>query len=152
MENFFKWIGKEIPDEEVIIWFNVHNMNYEKIELYGDIFKTLSYLIQDTYLGEENHETKISLSVEDKELHFEWCWAKMIENFAKEKIFIESDGEHKKYLKNFFGETFYNQQDKNIKDEVFVFVDQVFEVNKKFSKADLDILTEIYKLMEKNVK
>jgi hypothetical protein len=103
-------------------------------------------------LGEENHETKISLSVEDKELHFEWCWKKLIENFEKEKIFIKSEGEHKNYLKNFFSETFYNQKDKNIKTEVFVFVDQVFEVNKKFSKADLDILTEIYKFMEKNIK
>jgi hypothetical protein len=40
MENFFNWMSKVIPNDEVIIWFNIHNMHYEKIELYGDIFKS----------------------------------------------------------------------------------------------------------------
>ena len=39
MENFFNWMSKPIPREDIIIWFNVHNMSYEKIELFGDIFK-----------------------------------------------------------------------------------------------------------------
>jgi len=39
MENFFNWMSKPVPPDEVIVWFNVHNMNYEKIELCGDIFK-----------------------------------------------------------------------------------------------------------------
>lgn len=152
MENFFKWIGKEVPKEEVVIWFNVHNMNYEKIELYQDIFKTISQIIRDTYFGEENSETKISLTTEDKELHFEWCWNRLIKNFEEEKIIIEKDGEHKNYLINLFSETFYNQKDSKTKSELFTFLDEIFDVNKKFSKADLDILTEIYKIMEKNVK
>ena len=76
MENFFKWIGKLVPREEVIVWFNVHNMNYEKIELYGDIFKSFSIIIHDTYLGEDNFETKILLTPEDKIAHFDWCWKK----------------------------------------------------------------------------
>jgi molecular chaperone DnaK (HSP70) len=45
MENFFNWMSKPIPKEEVIIWFNVHNMNYEKIELCGDIFRSCIELI-----------------------------------------------------------------------------------------------------------
>jgi hypothetical protein len=65
MENFFDWMAKPIPKDEVIIWFNVHNMIYEKIELYGDIFKSLNAIIVDTYLGDSNSETKINLSDDD---------------------------------------------------------------------------------------
>ena len=152
MENFFNWMSKPIPQDEVIIWFNVHNMNYERIELYGDIFKSLNYIIIDTYMGEETSETKISLSQEDKESHFEWCWNKMIEDFKKENIIIKHGGKHKEYFRSFFFDTFYNQSEKNIKESISNFLVEVFDVEKPFSKSDLDILTELYKLMEKNIE
>ena len=152
MENFFNWMSKPIPQDEVIIWFNVHNMNYERIELYGDIFKSLNYIIIDTYMGEETNETKISLSQEDKESHFEWCWNKMLEDFRRENIIIKHGGEHKEYFRSFFFDTFYNQSERNVKDSIPNFLVEVFDVEKPFSKSDLDILTELYKLMEKNIE
>ena len=152
MENFFNWMSKPIPQDEVIIWFNIHNMNYERIELYGDIFKSLNYIIIDTYMGEETNETKISLSHEDKELHFEWCWNKMVEDFKRENIIIKHGGEHKEYFRSFFFDTFYNQSERNVKDSIPNFLVEVFDVEKPFSKSDLDILTELYKLMEKNIE
>jgi hypothetical protein len=145
-------MSKPIPKDEVIIWFNVHNMNYEKIELYGDIFKSLNYIILDTYMGDETNETRISLSKEDKELHFEWCWNKMLEDFRKENIIIKHGGEHKEYFKSFFFDTFYNQSEKNVKESIPNFLFEVFDVEKPFTKSDLDILTELYKLMEKNIE
>ena len=152
MENFFNWMTKPIPKDEVVIWFNVHNMNYERIELYGDIFKSLNYIIIDTYMGDETNETKISLSQEDKELHFEWCWNKMVEGFKKENIIIKHGGDHKEYFRSFFLDTFYNQSERNVKDSIPNFLFEVFDVEKPFSKSDLDILTELYKLMEKNIE
>ena len=152
MENFFNWMSKPIPQDEVVIWFNVHNMNYERIELYGDIFKSLNYIIIDTYMGEDTSETKISLSQEDKESHFEWCWNKMLEDFRRENIIIKHGGEHKEYFRSFFFDTFYNQSERNVKDSIPNFLVEVFDVEKPFSKSDLDILTELYKLMEKNIE
>jgi len=152
MENFFNWMSKPIPKEEVVIWFNVHNMNYEKIELYGDIFKSLNQVVHDTYMGDDITETKISLSQEDKELHFEWCWKKTIEEFMKENIEILPDGEHKNYFRGFYLDTFYNPTEKNIKGAIPNFVYDVFDVDKDFTKSDLDILTELYKLLEKNIE
>ena len=81
MENFFNWLSKPIPKDEIVTWFNVHNMYYEKIELYGDIFKSLNQIIVDTYLGSDVNETKIVLSEEDNISHFDWCWKKTVENF-----------------------------------------------------------------------
>ena len=155
MENFFNWMSKPIPADEVIIWFNVHNMIYERIELYGDIFKTLNHIIIDTYMGEPtggSSETKISMTQEDKDLHFEWCWNKLVENFKKENISINSMGDHKDYLKSFYMDTFYNQPEKSVKESIPVFLDEIFDVFKPFSKSDLDMITEMYKLMEKNVE
>ena len=150
MENFFNWMSKPVASDEVTIWFNVHNMNYEKIELIGDFFKSIYIKISDTYLGDDYSETKIVLLQEDKDSHFEWVWKKVLEDFSKEKVSIKKEGEHKDYFKDFFMETYYNQTDKNVKSSIPNFITDVFKTQKAFTKSDLDILTEIYKLMDKN--
>jgi hypothetical protein len=143
---------KPIPKEEVIIWFNIHNMNYEKIELYGDISKSLTTIIMDTYLGENSSETKIMISDEDNRSHFDWCWKKMIDGFRKENIIIKSKGEHKEYFESFFMDTFYNQSRESIKHSINKFLTEIFDTEMTYSKSDLDLLTELYKLMEKNME
>ena len=152
MENFFNWMVKPLPKEEVIIWFNVHNMNYEKIELIGDISKSLTKVIMDTYLGDSVSETKIILSEEDNKSHFEWCWKKTIEDFRKENIIIKSNGDHKDYFKSFFLDTYYNQKQDSVKQSIPKFLDEIFDTDVTYSKSDLDLLTELYKLMEKNIE
>ena len=150
MENFFNWMTKPVPKEEIILWFNIHNMTYEKIELCGDFFKSLNQIIMDTYLGDSTLETKISLSNEDNLSHFEWCWTKVIENFRKENIIIKSNGDHKDYFQSFFMDTFYNQIESNLKQSIPKFLNEIFEIGITYSKSDLDLLTELYKLIEKN--
>jgi len=152
MENFFDWMAKPIPKDEVIIWFNVHNMIYEKIELYGDIFKSLNAIIFDTYLGDSDSETKINLSNEDKISHFDWCWNKMVNDFEKENINIKFKGDHKEYFLSFFMDSFYNQRENKIKESISRFLNEIFDTNMVYSKPDLDLLTELYKLMEKNME
>jgi len=152
MENFFNWMSKPVPKEDVVVWFNIHNMNYEKIELYGDIFKSLNFIIIDTYLGDEKSETKIIMSNEDNDSHFNWCWNKLLENFRKENIHIKHGGKHKDYFKSFFDDSFYYQKEENIKNVISHFITEVFDIEKPFSKSDLDILTELYKLLEKNIE
>jgi hypothetical protein len=152
MENFFDWMAKPIPKDEVIIWFNVHNMIYEKIELYGDIFKSLNAIIVDTYLGDSNSETKINLSDDDKISHFDWCWKKMVKDFEKENVNIKFKGDHKEYFQSFFMDSFYNQRENKIKESILRFLNEIFDTNMVYSRPDLDLLTELYKLMEKNME
>jgi hypothetical protein len=143
-------MAKPLPKDEIIIWFNIHNMTYEKIELYGDVFKTLNHIISDTYLGDDISETKITLSDEDKISHFDWCWKKVIDDFKRENIIIKYEGEHKEYFKSFYMETFYNQNEVKIKNSIPKFLSEIFDVTMTYSKSDLDLLTELYKLIEKN--
>jgi len=152
MENFFNWVSKPVPKEEVIVWFNINNINYEKVELYGDFFKSLNMKVTDTFFEEDHYETKINLSEQNKKEHFEWCWIKTIEDFSKENILFNAVGEHKNYFEKFFFDTFYNQNQKNIKEAIPSFLEEVFNLDKPCSKSDLEIITEIYKLMEKNIK
>jgi len=142
---------KPISKEEVIIWFNIHNMNYEKIELYGDVFKTLNYIINDTYMGIDSGETKINLSEEEKYQHFDWSWNKMVDNFKEENVSIKREGDHKDYFQTFYIESFYSPSEKGIKDSITDFLNSTFDTQKVFTKSDLEILTELYKLLDKNI-
>jgi len=152
MENFFNWMSKMVPKDEVEIWFNVHNMNYEKIELFGDIFKSLNYIVMDTYLGNDDVDTRIEINETDKEVHFEWCWEKLIKNFNSENVKIKETGQHKDYFKSFFLDTFYNPKERSLKNAIPNFLEDVFDLEKDFSKPDLDILTELYLLLDKNIQ
>jgi len=152
MENFFNWMTKPLPKDEVITWFNIHNMTYEKIELYGDISKSLTKVIMDTYLGDSVSETKILLSQDDNKSHFDWCWKKIVEDFKREKIFIKKNGEHKEYFEHFFIDTFYNQSIESVRKSIPKFLTEIFDTDITYSKSDLDLLTELYKLMEKNME
>jgi hypothetical protein len=119
--------------------------------LYGDIFESLTTLILETYLGEETNETKIRMSDDDITNHFDWCWKKTIDGFEKENILLDSDGEHKDYVKTFFLDSFYYQKDSEIRSAVKIFVKDLFDIDKVFVKSDLDIITEIYKVFNRTV-
>ena len=143
---------KPIKQEDVDLWFRVNNLNLEKIDLFYDFCESLHLIIIETYLGDSSdNETKIALNQEDVSNHFNWCWTKTLEDFEKENIFFNREGEHYDYFYKFFYEMFYEQKKSQIKDTISNFLENVFEVNKIFSKSDLDILTSTYKILDKNM-
>lgn len=152
MENFFNYIAKPMDPEDVDIWFRVNNIIPEKLELYYDFSLSLYYLIIDTYLGDEkNGETTVILSEEDNQKHFLWCWKKTIENFGREEIMFNDEGEHFEYFSSFFLDIFYNQKEKKIKESIGTFFKDLFDVKKPFTKSDLDLISSIYKSLDKNM-
>ena len=152
--DFINWISKPVPDEELKIWFSVNNIIYERSELYRDFCVSLVILINETYFGDKDgkFESEIQMTDEDNLNHFDWCWNKTIENFKKENIKFLQEGNHKIYFKSFIGDVFYNQKDQTVKKSVSKFLDDLFSRDKGFSKSDLDLLTEIYKLMDSNIE
>jgi len=152
MENFFNYIAKPMDPDDVDIWFRVNNIIPEKMDLYYDFSFSLYYLILDTYLGDDkNTETKIILSEEDNLKHFEWCWNKTIENFQKEEIIFNKKGEHYDYFLSFFTDIFYNQKENKIKSSIGTFFGDLFDRKKPFTKSDLDMISTIYKSLDKNM-
>jgi hypothetical protein len=150
--NFFNYITKQLNKEEVDIWFRTNNIIPEKMELYYDFCNSLYLKITETYLGDsDNGETKITMSEEDKENHFNWCWKKVLEDFQKEEIVFEKDGEHYTYFKVFFDEIFYKQEDKKIRHSIDVFFKDMFDFEKTFTRSDLDMILDIYKNLDNNL-
>ena len=154
MENFYSWMMKPINHDDVEIWFNINNMIFEKRELFADFTRSLIYIIKTTYLGteyDENNETKVYLNDDDKLAHFDWCWNKTIENFLKENLKFKVKGEHRDYFEKFFMDLFYNADSKIIRDNIQKFFDELFDEEKAFTKSDLDMLTDVYKMLNKNL-
>ena len=154
MENFFNYLSKPIPSDEVDLWFKINNMIPEKLELFYDFSQSLNFLISETYLGGfgNTNETNITLSEDDKYKHFEWCFTKIISNYEKEGIFFEDKGNHFNYFRNFFMEIFYNQKEEKVRSSVKNFFNELFKISKTFTKSDLDMILVIYKVMNENLK
>jgi hypothetical protein len=153
MENFFSWVMKPIPEDEVQVWMNVNNIITEKCELFYDFCTSLIMLISETYLGDESlpNETKIILSDEDKKKHFDWCWETTINSFKKENIEFNDRGDHYDYFLVFLTEVFYNQKNMSIRNSLGKFFEELFDRDFPFTKPDLDLFTEVYKLLDKNM-
>lgn len=151
--DFINWISKPVPEEELKIWFSVNNIVYERSELYKDFCVALMTLINDTYFGDKDDkfESEVEMSDEDNMKHFDWCWNKTIENFEKENITFLKEGTHKIYFKSFIADVYYNQTNQTVRKSVTHFLNDIFSREIGFSKSDLDLFTEIYKLMDINV-
>lgn len=150
--NFLEWLTKPVPSDEVETWLNVNNMIVEKIELFYDFSLSLYYLVKDTYLGEDQKGiTKIILTNKEKKDHFDWCWSKNIENFSKESLFFNKEGEHYDYFSGFFKDAFYFQEDEKVRNSIQNFFVGLFTNFNNYTKSDLDMITEIYKMLDKNL-
>lgn len=154
MGNFFSYITKPIKPEEVDILFRANNVIREKMELYSDFTLTLNILVVNTYLGESDtpKETKINLTDEDNQKHFEWCWDKTIGIFQEEGVKFNRKGDHFDYFKSFFDDVFYSRTDKIPRDSVEKFFTDLFEMSKTITQSDLDTLISIYKLMDNSIE
>jgi len=146
---------KPIPKDDVETWFSVNNIILEKKELFSDFVHSLIDLIKSTYLGDQvdtqKTETTIQLKQEDKQKHFDWCWSKTIDAFSKENINFELNGDHKDYFSNLLMDLFYNTENKIISDNIEPFFVNLFDDKVGYSQSDLEMITEIYKLLNKNI-
>jgi hypothetical protein len=129
------------------IWFKAYNISREKLELFHDFIFSLHDLIDMTFLGIDVLEKEI-----DQKGHFNWCWKKTIENFDKEKIHFKENGDHFIYFWNFFYEAFYFSKLENQKDKIPSYIEKVFEFQTKKTKSELEVLLEIYKILNQNLK
>ena len=152
MGRFFEWLTKPMSKEDVYSWYLANNILPELTELFRDFCVSFLYLLKDTYLGDESGDTKVGMTEKQKKEHFIWCWKKTIENFKKENIhFIFSDEDYV-FFEGFFFEMFYNQNDVKIKNAIDNFFIKIFDYQEIKTKSDIEIFTDIYKLLERSLK
>ena len=146
-EGYLQFISSESYKHQIDIWYKAYNISREKTELFHDFLVSLYDLVDNTFLGIDVLESE-----ENQKNHFTWCWDKTIESFNKEKISFKERGEHYQYFWSFFVEAYYfNQLDgRTIKIREYFY--KLFDFKHRKTRSELDMLTEIYKLFDINLK
>jgi hypothetical protein len=155
MGRFFDWLAKPMSQEDITAWYLANNITPELTELFRDFCLSFLNLLNDTYLGDDfddNKETKVGMTTEQKLNHFRWCWGKTIENFKKENTKFNFNETDLEFFEGFFFEVFYSQNDLKIKDSIYTFFRQIFDSKYKKTKSDIEIFTDIYKVLERSLK
>ena len=155
MDYFFNWLSKPMDRNDVDIWFRANNIQREYSELFRDFCFSLFYLMKDTYLGDSHgdaRETKIGMTEDDKRAHFIWCWTKTIENFSKENITFTFSNDDFDYFESFFFEVYYDQPDEGVRESIKTFLEQLFTWDRVYTKSDLEMYTDLYKVMERSLE
>jgi hypothetical protein len=155
MGRFFDWLAKPMSDEDINAWYLANNITPELTELFRDFCISFLNLLKETYLGDDfsdNNETKIGMTNTQKQDHFKWCWKKTIYNFNKENIDFVFDETDSEFFESFFFEVFYNQPDQKVKETIDKFFNQIFDIRRKKTKSDIEVFTDIYKVLERSLK
>jgi hypothetical protein len=144
-KSYLEFISSEDFKNQAEVWYKAYNITRERTELFYDFVLSLYELVESTYMGPELLLTQV-----DQKNHFNWCWDKLISDLEKESILLRERGEHHDYFWLFFQEAFYinDVNSFRIKD----YFHKLFTFDYKKTRSELDILTEMYKLLEFNLK
>lgn len=150
MENkqeFVEFVSPENYKKQIEVWYRAYNISREKTELFHDFLISMHDLVDSTFLGGDVTEAE-----QDQKNHFNWCWDKTISNFEKEKIYFKSRGNYHEYFWNFFLEAYYLPKLENKPVRIRDYFLKLFDFNFIKTRSELDMVMEIYKLLEQNLK
>ena len=146
-ESYLEFVTSENYKHQIDIWYKAYNISREKTDLFYDFLISLYNLVDETYLGPDVIDLQ-----EKQKSHFTWCWDKIIEGFDKEKIYFKERGNCYEYFWNFFLEAFYFNHLDGSPIKIQSYFNTLFDFRLRRTRSELDILSEIYKLFEQNLK
>lgn len=146
MENL-EFISPDSYKHRADVWYRTYNISREKLILFHDFLISLYDLVDSTYMGSD-----VMVIEEDQKNHFNWCWDKTIDNFSKEKIFFKPRSNLYEYFWNLFLEAYYLTKIDNKPVKIVEYFYKLFDINYFKTNSELDIVTEIYKLFDQNLK
>jgi hypothetical protein len=129
------------------IWHRMYNINRDKLILCYDFLISLYELIDETFLGVDVLYNEV-----DQKNHFNWCWNQVIDNFLKEKINFKERGPHYEYFWTFFFEAYYVNKLLGKEHKISEYLDKLFDFRYVKTESELDILSEVYNLLNQNLK
>ena len=145
LNNFIDYFSKKISLNDLNKLNIKQNIDSNCVELYHDFTISLTYIIDETYLGSDYIKDD-----NDIKSHFKWCWLKNIDNFKKEKIYIKESGAHYQYYFDYFYQIYYqSEKTDNLLKEIIEFWGLIFTLNKPKTMSQYDIFIEIYQIFNK---
>ena len=146
-KNYIEHLTSENYRQQLEVWYRANNISREKLELFHDFLISLYEIVDSTYLGSD-----VMFLEEDQYGHFNWCWDKTINSFEKEKIIFKNRGNYYEYFLNFFLEAYYFVKIENKDPKITDYFIKLFDFTYHKTRSELDIVNEIYKLFEQNLK
>ena len=140
------YFSKELTQEQITYLNTINNISSERVDLFKEFSISLTYLIIDTYLGDDTIDNQNALLS-----HFNWCWTNNINNFAKENIYLQSKGEHYYYFLNYFTDIFYDNPKKTdtLNAKLITSWEDTMTMDIPKTKSDYDLFCEIFKTIDK---
>ena len=84
--------------------------------------------------------------------HFNWCVDKVLSDFGEENIIFQDTTQIKEYFYFFYEELFYKRnEDVNKLDKLDKLANLSFNYHRLKSRSDIDVLIELYKLLDKSL-
>ena len=146
IHRFLEYFSKPLSFDQLMYLNQINNITSEKVELFRDFSISLTFLIENTYLGDDVTEFQ-----EDQINHFNWCWKTNISNFKKENIFFQERGEHYYYYLAYFMDIYYGNPNKTqgIFNKMLYFWDDLLSMELIKTKSEHDLFLEVYKTLDK---
>ena len=121
--DFIEYISKNMEKDDLMLLYKINNI-----------------IIDDVTIGEEKNN------------HFKWCWSKVISSFKEERIYFIDVTELFNYFKEFYKESFYYEEDKDIDSikKITEFWGQLFDFSKGKTMSEYETLLELYKIFNKS--
>jgi hypothetical protein len=144
--DFIEYISKNMEKDDLMLLYKINNITQEKLELFFDFIYSLNELVLTTYMGDD-----VTIG-EEKNNHFKWCWSKVISSFKEERIYFIDVTELFNYFKEFYKESFYYEEDKDIGSikKITEFWGQLFDFSKGKTMSEYETLLELYKIFNKS--
>ena len=142
--EFMNYISTPLTYEQMHLLYRANNIKYEKCELFHDFIKSVNKIIYKTYLGQEYISN-------EKEMiqHFNWCVDKVLSDFIEENIIFQDSSQIKEYFYFFYEELFYKRNEGI--DKLNKLANLSFNYHRLKSRSDIDVLIELYKLLDKSL-
>jgi hypothetical protein len=147
VNEFYDYLTREMNENQIEVWLKANNIIPEYSELFYDFVMSLYQVVELTYLGDD-----VVSSIEDKQGHFNWCFNKVIDDFDRENIEFSPKGQHYDYFWTFFEDAFYYEETRESMENIEVFFKNLFNLKGKKTKSELDMYTDLYKILENALK
>lgn len=141
-EEFNMFLNKRLDEDQIETFYRINLINPLKVELFRDFTLSLLDIVHATYPGDDIKSDSYF------ENHFNYCFNKTINNFAKEQLFFNGDDKDiREYFYLTLEETYYNDPNKNnIIDTLKEVYEKIFDMdNIDKTQSDMEIFIDIYR-------
>lgn len=145
-KQLIETIKKDLTDTELSVFYKQNGIIFEYVDIFRDLAISLVNIVSSTYLGD-------SITDPSKQLkHFQWCWQKVLKNFATEHIYFKPKGSLYTFFAKYFQTRYYMKDDKLLEVEIMLqYWRFIMNYTTIKNHQQLNLFITTYKIMRQNL-